>query len=281
LLCFFDILDSSPPVRPGFHEFALFPNVSLNVRISEQTTFLFPFPCSDAIQFYSPSIGTPSDLCGRTPVVLSHRNLSLVSPARAICRFWVLPKPVCPSDNLVLSAETQLDASATSESQRFPICLFTQTEHAGSRMRVTAREATISYYDAALRRHSHCQGLASCEFQSARPFFARITRRATAHHFSISLLYRPRSPAKDGRNQCDVRPIGRDDLTFSGSLLANLSFVCLSSIQELRNRVLSLLLTILVTAAVLFVIHCLGVVKLFKFVRCGVRPLAEADYVTL
>jgi hypothetical protein len=256
------------------------------LNLTDRTVVLFPHPCTEQIRVDSPTFLGLSDICGKAPLVLPVAAVSFHSVRRrATLRYWVLPRALCPPDSLAVSADGQLDATAENGLQRFPVCVFTQADAAGYQMTITTAGNTnsaVSYYDTGAAPH-RCRGPPACEFRATRPFFALIGGRRPEGNFSMTISYRVRAaPAAEAR--CAVRSLSSvagGALAFRQPAVGDISVVCLTSAQELRNKVVSLLLTILVTAAVLFVIHCLGVVKLFKLIGCGARQFSEADYLAL
>jgi hypothetical protein len=144
------------------------------------------------------------------------------------------------------------------------------------------REASICYYSAPMKSGAVCGGSRKLEFRSFQPFFG-VMRGEETKPVSMRVGYRVRG-GKDG--QCAMEIVGR--MTERGIIegrerMGNISVLCASASEELMNRVVSLLLMILVTTGVLFVIHCMGIVNLFKMIGCGLgsRPFWEGTYATL
>jgi hypothetical protein len=227
-------------------------------------------------------------ICGKGPVVIPWEVIRFTSLQRlATVRFWIIPRTFCPSSTLVMTAENQLDASAENEFQEFPVCVFTQPEAAHIQMAIATgpnSSSAIRYYSASMHSAQSCQDSRRCEFRSLQPFFGLISGIAPEGNFSMRISYRVQARAnRDFR--CTMRSLPRiteRGIAFTRSGVGDISVLCTSASDELMNRIVSLLLTILVTTGVLFVIHCMGVVNLFKVIGCGLasRPFAE-NYLTL
>jgi hypothetical protein len=100
----------------------------------------------------------------------------------------------------------------------------------------------------------------------------------------ISYRVTPKTGQKD--TQCFLKslPMVTDEgISFQHHPMGDVSVLCTSMAEELMNRVVSLMLTILVTVGVLFTIHCMGLVNLFKVMGCGFQPrrFGETDYLSL
>jgi hypothetical protein len=233
---------------------------------------LFSPNCTDDVEI-DDSIHAPPLLCDKGAVSIPWTIVRFASSGGSRVRFWILPPSLCPPHSLIVSAASQLDASNEIGSS---ICLFTQPDATRFRLSLSARpstDLTIDFHGRSPTALRPCGGDQSCEFRSIRPFFVSIR---TNRSFSMHLLYCV-SGAKTAL--CALRRVGALRLpnTFGDTVS------CTSAADETMNTAVSLLLMALVTASVLCVIHCMGVVNLFRIIGCGLgsRAFAETDYLTL
>jgi hypothetical protein len=298
LLAFLVVLTSpnQSPVRihVGFHEQTLLSNQSLTYNLTGHTMILFSHLCSEKIRVdyvKSQNFHRYSSICNKGAVVVPWQHVrftSLQLHATKI-RFWIIPSTFCSTQTLIMSADNQLDASAENAIQHFPVCLFTQSDASRFQMTISTRSnssASVHYYSNSMSAAKHCADSQYCEFRSLHPFFCLITGAGPEGNFSMQISYRIQAKSAAREDRCGVRSLSKlteDGLLFPRTGVGDISVWCTSAAEELMNRIVSLLLTVLLTTGVLFVIHCMGVVNLFKFIGCGfaARAMAEPNYITL
>jgi hypothetical protein len=279
-------------VTYGFHERFLQENVSFSVNLTDRKMVFFSFPCPDEMRVeylkHDSLLDQPS-ICGKGPVIIPSGVICFTSlQPVAIFRFWIIPSVFCPSRTLLIMAENQLDASAESGSRDFPVCVFTQFEASHFQMAITPGpngSAAVRYFSSSMESAPACIDQQHCEYRSLQPFFAVVTLFGSVDRFTMKISYRVQARANKGC-ACTVSLLSRipeRDAALQRSTIGNISTWCMSASEELMNRILSLLLAILVTAGVLFVIHCMGVVKLFKWIGCGLgrRTFLGEKYLNL
>jgi hypothetical protein len=278
----------------GFHEITVLPDVPVAYNLEDQFAIVFfpPIPTETVRVEYIGS-GHFQQITGhdvRGPVRVPCKAIRFTAIGqKAKILFWIIPNSICPLNSIVVTAENQIDFSAENQVQEFPVCIFTQSEAKYYQMAIVTHSnssSAIRYYPSSMKDPVLCSESRRCKYRSMHPFFSVITGEIPEGNFSMKISYRINPQADFKAFACSVRPLPR--VTDAGVTLPNcgigeVSVLCTSSAQESMDKVVSLLLTVLVTVGVLFVIHFMGVLDIFRRIgsEFGGRKYHETEYVTL
>ena len=183
---------------------------------------------------------------------------------------WKILDSFCNSSAVLMRTENLIEAVTENNIQQFPLCIFTQLE--GDHFYVSTStkpesHSFISYHPNEQEKYD-CPSNTNCEFHSLRPFFLKVDGERPEVDFKLEMTYRInlKSGLKD--LSCSLNPLPKVTQGIvqfvPEDFIGDTYYVCTNLAQETMNRVVSLIVTILVTVVVLFMIHCIGAINLFK-----------------